>query len=376
MKSAQYVPHLLASCSPSTPSMEIRLTSKQTVFTTGDTLQGELVLHRINAPHDARVSIALIGRTTTTVTKTMPFPNSGSTLDYTFLQMHHIEPQETWHRHCNFPFSFVIPDALPFDPCAEHVPSGMAAPRGKGHLQLPPSVNYSLDTLCPEMCGITYSIHAKMHIGAQRLHATRQIQILPQYPEEPPRLWPEGEGSEMQMSDSTGLRMSLLGAKAGNVTVRAREAKPLYLPADQQHRSTMAPIRLDVHLDGLHVGPSFPDNCQVKVTLEAVTYFTSLPMVELPSWQSTVNGRGQLFRARVCSWKNKSMGLKWTEKADDSHTASIVVPIPVSDGMAVVPTFRHCYVAREYFARVEVALGSSKTLRVKVPVQIYNSQQC
>lgn len=63
MKSAQYVPQLVASLSP-TPTIEIRLTSKQTVFTTGETLQGELVLYRRNAPQSARVSITLIGGTT------------------------------------------------------------------------------------------------------------------------------------------------------------------------------------------------------------------------------------------------------------------------------------------------------------------------
>ncbi|KAB8212414.1 hypothetical protein BDV34DRAFT_183943 [Aspergillus parasiticus] len=372
MKSAQYVPQLVASLSP-TPTMEIRLTSKQTVFTTGETLQGELVLHRRNAPQSARISITLIGRTSTTVTKTTPFPNSGSIVDYTFLQMHHIETLGTCHDHRIFPFSFVIPEALPSDPCSEHILPRKAAHHGKDHLQLPPSVDYNSDKYCPEMCSIIYYVHAEVDIGNQRLHATRQIQLLPLYPEQPPRLWPEGEGSEIQMADSTGLRMSLLGAKTGHVTVRAREAKPLYLPPDHRHRSTMAPIRFDLGLESVLPEPTFPDNCQVKVTLEAVTYFTLLPMDELPNWQSTVNGQGQFFRASVCSWKNKSVGLQWIEQEDYSHTASIVVPVPVSSDIAIVPTFRHCYVAREYFAKVEVTVGFSRTLRVKVPIQIYNS---
>ncbi|KOC12975.1 hypothetical protein AFLA70_34g004000 [Aspergillus flavus AF70] len=375
MKSAQYVPHLVASLSP-TPTIEIRLTSKQTVFTTGETLQGELVLYRRNAPQSARVSITLIGRTSTTVTKTTPFPNSGSIVDYTFLQMHHIETQGSCHDYRIFPFSFLIPGALPSDPCFEHIPPGTAAHHGKNHLQLPPSVDYNSDKYCPEMCNIIYYVHAEVDIGNQRLHATRQIQLLPLYPEQPPRLWPEGEGSEIQMADSTGLRTSLLGAKTGHVTVRAREAKPLYLPPDQRHRSTMAPIRFDLSLESVLPEPTLPDSCQVKVTLEAVTYFTLLPMDQLPNWQSTVNGQGQFFRASVCSWKNKSVGLQWIEKADYSHTTSIVVPIPVSGDVAIVPTFRHCYVAREYFAKVEVTVGYSRTLRVKVPIQIYNSLEC
>ncbi|KNG83268.1 hypothetical protein ANOM_008540 [Aspergillus nomiae NRRL 13137] len=372
MKLAQYVPQIIASLSP-TAAMEIRLTSKQTVFTTGDTLQGELVFHRRNAPQGARVSITLFGRTSTTVTKTTPFPNSGSIVDYTFLQMHHSEALEACHHRRILPFSFVIPGALPSDPCSEHVPSGTAAHHGKDHLQLPPSVDQNSDRFCPEMCSIVYYVHAEVDMGNQRLHATRQVQLLPLYPEQPPRLWPEGEGSEVQMSDTTGLRMCLLGAKTGHVTVRAREAKPLYLPPGQHHGSTMAPIRFDLGLESLHPELTFPDNCQVKVTLEAATYFTLLPMDELPSWQSAAKGQGQCFRASVCSWKNKSVGLQWMEKAGNMHTASLVVPIPVSGDVALVPTFHHCYVAREYFARVEVTVGCSRTLRVKVPVQIYNS---
>ncbi|KAE8161441.1 hypothetical protein BDV40DRAFT_184328 [Aspergillus tamarii] len=372
MKSAQYIPQLVASLSPP-PAMEIRLTSKQTVFTTGERLQGELVLRQRNVPRGAHISITLIGRTSTTVTKTTPFPNSGSIVDYTFLQMHHIGIQESSHHPRIIPFSFVIPDALPSDPCSEHIPSRTAASHGKDHLQLPPSVDYNSDKYCPEMCSIIYYVHAEVDISNQRLRATRQIQLLPLYPEKPPCLWPEGEGSGVQMSDSTGLRMSLLGAKIGHVTVRAQEAKPLYLPPDQRHASTMAPIRFNLDLECLLPESTFPDNCQVKVTLEAVTYFTLSPMVELPNWQSAVNGQGQFFRASICSWKNKSVCLQWIEREDDSHTASIVVPIPVSGDVALVPTFRHCYVAREYFARVEVTVGCSRALRVRVPVQIYNS---
>ncbi|OGM45530.1 hypothetical protein ABOM_006478 [Aspergillus bombycis] len=371
MKSAQYIPQLIASLSP-TPAMEIRLTGKQTVFTTGDALQGELVLHRRNAPQGARVSITLCGRTSTTVTKTTPFPNTGSIVDYTFLQMHHIEPLEACHHHHIVPFSFVIPDALPSDPCYEHIPSGTAAHHGKDHLQLPPSVDYNSDKFCPEMCSIIYYVHAEVDMGNQRFHATRQVQLLPLCPEQPPRLWPEGECSEIQMSDTTGLRMSLLGAKTGHVTLCARETKPLYLPPDQRHGSTMAPIHFNLGLESLHPEPTCPDNCQVKVTLEAATYFTLLPMDELPSWQSAAKGQGQFFRASVCSWKNKSVGLQWIEKAGNTHTASLVVPIPVPGDVALVPTFHHCYVAREYFARVEVTVGCSRTLRVTVPVQIYN----
>lgn len=361
MKAAQYIPQLIASLSP-TPAMEIRLTSKHTVFTTGQTIEGELTLPRRNTTQYARISVALIGRTTTSIMNSLPFPNSGSTMDDTFLQMHHTETLKASHDQRIFPFSFVIPDALPFDSCSEKIPSG------NGHLQLPPSVDYSSDRFCPEMCSVVYYIHAEVVIGKERLHATRQVQLLPLYPEQPPRFGADGEDNETHMSDSTALRLSLLGAKMGRVTVRAREAKPLYLPPDQPHHgSTIAPIRLDLVLSRLHPDPGFPADCQVKVTLEAVTYFTALPMVKLPTSQ------GQLFSASMCSWKNKSIGLTWSGNKDDSHSSSIVVPIPVPSDTSVIPTFHHCYVAREYFAKVELTVGYSRTLRIKVPVQIYNS---
>ncbi|KAB8074147.1 hypothetical protein BDV29DRAFT_125635 [Aspergillus leporis] len=354
--------------------MEIRLNNKQTIFTTGDTITGDLIFHRKTSRQHADISVALIGRTTTTVTKSMPYPNNGTTIDYPFLQMHHTETLPL--SQCNqttFPCTFVVPSLLPLDPCTKHLP-GTAHHQNQTHLQLPPSINYNLDKFCPKMCSVIYYLHAEVNIGSERLYAKRGIQLLPLYSEGPPRLWTE----EIQGSETTSLRAGLWGTKIGRITLCAGQSKALCLPEfgrQQKQKPTMTPMRLDLRLESFDSRTArLPAECQVRVTLEAVTYYTTLPMGELPSLQNVVERQGQACRAVVCSWKNKSVGLQWSrwDGGDGSYEASIVVPVPGGGG-DIVPTFYHCYVAREYFAKVEVVVGSSRTLRVKVPVQIYNS---
>ncbi|KAE8353034.1 hypothetical protein BDV28DRAFT_115602 [Aspergillus coremiiformis] len=371
MKAAEYLPQFITTIfSNLTQKMEIHLTKTQTVFTTGETIQGELVLPRRYAPQYAYICIALIGSTTTTVPIGTSFPNNGRTIDCTFLNIRHIETLEPWHHQLVFSFSFVIPDALLFDSCSDHLPTGSGSTR-QDHRQLPPSMDHHSDRFCPEMSSIIYHIRAEVDNGSERLHVSQRIHLLPLYPEQPPRLWTQAADHIAQMTDSTDLRMNRLGTKAGRITIRAKNIRPLYQPPGQ-HGSTLTPIRLHLDLDSLPPEPTFPPHCRVRVTLKAVTYFTTVPMTELPRWENAVNEQRQLFRTSVCSWKNKSVRLQWIE-SDLSPRASLVIPIPVSCNVALLPTFYHCYVARAYFVKVEVVIGCSRKLRVKVPVRIYNS---
>ncbi|KAF7592955.1 hypothetical protein BBP40_012191 [Aspergillus hancockii] len=310
----------------------------------------------------------------------MPFPNSGTTVELPFLKMHHTETHSG--PQTIIPFAFTLPTTLPLDPCTKHSPSTITNPQNQTHLQLPPSIDYDLDKFCPEMCSVLYHLHAEADTGPERLTATRLIRLCPLYAERPPRLWT----GEVCGYDTTSLRVGLWATKIGRVSLRAGECRGVYLPLsgrqqqggeEKQERPVKRPMRLDLWVECYDPRTRLPGECQVKVTLEAVTYFTALPMGELPSLQSVSDRQGQAFQAGMCSWKNKSVGLTWSpgwEGVDGTCGASIVVPVPVPGGEDVVmPTFYHCYVAREYFARVEVVVGNSRTLRVRVPVQIYNS---
>ncbi|KAJ6133774.1 hypothetical protein N7523_000096 [Penicillium sp. IBT 18751x] len=301
------------------------------------------------------------------VTKMTPFPDSGSAVDYKFLKMYHADYTETPEPYCkskNFPVSFVVPEALPFDPCSD------------GHLQLPPSIDYNWDKFCPEMCSIIYYIHAEIETGCgEKLHAKKQVRLLPMSPERPPRLW--GESGEVQLCDTTQLRMGLLSTKTGRITLQACQEKSLYLPIDARQRREITSIHLDLALEGIETPTKLPQQCQLRATIEAATYLTTSPMSDLPSGMNLQNStNGQVYRTSLCLWRNKCVGLKWIEKdgqGTGSHQVALVVPVPLPGDISIPPTFYHCYIAREYFMRIEVAIGWSRTLHLKLPLQIYNA---
>lgn len=307
----------------------------------------------------------------------MPFPNSGSNVDCTFLQMSQHDSMET-QGPCGgrrtFTFSFILPSNLPFDTCSrEHKSSHELQ---YGHFQLPPSIEYRTDKFCPKMCGIVYYIYARVNLAdGGVLHAKERIQILPEYPEKPPRLW--NEDRDIQLSDTTILRTALWTAKMGRVTLNTHELNALYLPVNSRdERLTVSAMPLQLRFDSFDTKAKMPQDCQVRIVLEAVTYYTAFPMVELPTetnLQREIDG--QTFRTIVCLWRNK-VCLNWLPRdreGQESHYASIVAPISIPRDLLVIPTFYHCYVAREYFLRIGLALGGSRSLQLKVPLQIYNS---
>ncbi|KAJ5674345.1 uncharacterized protein N7477_004279 [Penicillium maclennaniae] len=236
------------------------------------------------------------------------------------------ETPEPYYKSKIFPVSFVVPEALPFDPCSD------------GHLQLPPSIDYSWDKFCPDLCSIIYYIHAEIEMGyGEKLHAKKQVRLLPMSPERPPRLW--GESGEVQLCDTTRLRTGLLSTKTGRITLQARQEKSLYLPIDTRRRREITSIHLDLALEGIEASTKLPQQCQLRATIEAATYLTTSPM-RLPN-------KPMLMAEQMC----------WTEWIEQ-------------DGQG---TSSHQVALVEYFMRIEVAIGWSRTLHLKLPLQIYNA---
>lgn len=151
----------------------------------------------------------------TVVTNFVPFPNSGSRVDYVFLKMHqsyHEDFLESCYDYEIFPISFVIPNVLPFDPCSG-LPTEETGLKNC-HVQLPPSIHHKGDQFCPQMCKITYYIHAEVHLGCgKRLNTKKAVRILPLYAERPPQLW--GDTGNIQRLDATSLRTTLWTGSIG-----------------------------------------------------------------------------------------------------------------------------------------------------------------
>lgn len=373
--------------------MEIRLQAENKVYTTGEIISGKVLVKQAVSCEQLRISIVLIGKTIqssvepsqadapigkmqTVVTKLTPIPNSGSRVDYDFLRMHQVHHGNTLDSCYDdeIPISFLIPDVLPFDPC-----SALAAEETRAkayHVQIPPSINHQNDRFCPEMCKITYYIYAEVYLGCgERISAKKSVRILPLYTERPPRLW--GDPGTIQLSDATTLRTTLWTGSTGHLTVHASPHKSIYLPINDQERSPIAPIRLDLDLEVIGASCKLPQQCQFRAILEGVTYWSTTPMGDLPNGaRLQQDPSGQVFRTSICLRKNKSVGLKWNAKDSEtsgSHHATILVPVTMPKGVNIPPTFYHFYVSREYFIRIELVVGRARTLNLKLPFQVYNS---
>jgi hypothetical protein len=311
------------------------------------------------------------------VTQLVPFHNNGSAVDGLFLNMQQTdyeEISEPYYQRAVIPISFVIPDRLPFDPCSGEF-LGASGLR-QDHVQLPPSMHYERDPSCPEMCSIFYYLYADVDLGCgKRLCAKKQVRVLPLYPERPPRLWEDG--SNIRLSDTTALRTTMLAASVGQLKLHASQPKSMFLPTNGPGGPGIASIHLYLDIDGLEAPSKLPRSCQIRAILEVVTYWSTKAMTDMPDMVHLHNSTDvQVFRSSVCLRKNKSVGLKWVEKnggAENSRQAALIVPVVLPGNTGIVPTFYHCYASREYFMRIELVVGKSRTLRLKLPLQIYNS---
>lgn len=304
-----------------------------------------------------------------------PFANSGSAVDDVFLKMHQFNHTlESCPENKVFPICFIVPDALPSDPCSRKPVAGLGL--HYSHCQLPPSIHYKSDQFCPRMCSVDYSIYAEVSLeSGKKLHVERPVRLLPSCLERPPRLW--ANSGNIQISDMTRSRKTMWVASQGQFTVTSPQQKSGYIPIDAQVGSDIAPIHLDLSFDleGAQESNNLPQQCQIRTDFEAVTYLTTTPMNELPDevqFRSDLNA--QVFRRSSCLWKNKGVALNWVEKSGEtnfSRQAAILVPVSVPC-TSISPTFYHCYISREYFMRIELVVGRSQPLHLKLPLQLYN----
>lgn len=285
---------------------------------------------------------------------------------------------ELYPKNGIFPILFVVPDALLSDPGSKPM-AGVGF--NHGHCQLPPTIHYKADQFCPKMCSIAYYIYAEVTLECgEMLHIKRPVRLLPSYLERPPRLWVNS--GNVQLSDVTRLRKTLWAASQGQLTVNSPQQKSAYLPVETRGRSDIAPIHLDLDFDleGVEVSNELPQQCQLRTVLEAVTYLTTTPMSGLPDEvRFRDDPNAQVFRRSLCLWKNKGVALNWVErngKTSGSRQAAILVPVAVPEEASISPTFYHCHISREYFMRVELVVGRSQPLHLKLPLQVYNSLGC
>lgn len=129
-------------------------------------------------------------------------------------------------------------------------------------------------------CNVTYRIVARVFAdGRQKCHASREIILMP-VEDIPPPLEPEDFGEEYRLVAATSLRPSWRSRKSVAVVISSMEPRPLTSP-NSEGGCESTEVLLQLKTGGLLDGSSeraFVEaqliNCEVRINLEAVTYFS------------------------------------------------------------------------------------------------------
>lgn len=404
-------------------------------YTTLDKVQGEVT---IVAPYDTtfdQIYITLEGSAKTFVEKmaTASPTNYRTEAFQVFLRL--LQPLDMAAlsgspvikagRTYKFPFTFVIPQKLLPQSC-EHVQDA--------HLNLPPSLGDPmtaslnktlLDDMAPEMSVISYAIRVRITYGRGTTgkpiimaENSKKIRVVPAVDEHPPLVKYEGMTDDYLLRNQKEIKKGLFKSKLGILTVESAQPKSLRLPALKSNSScpitTMATVK--VRFDPSEDDAQPPRLNTLSTKLKASTFFSSVPMSELPSKATEShydNSRGVFIQTLPLSsrcvasaqWERHEASASDAPHArtgQDSafstpstlatsavlepssahmakffYTTQILVPITLPKSCKVfVPTFHSCLISRVYSLGLHLWIQSpsptltNPSIQLKVPIQI------
>lgn len=325
-------------------------------------------------------------------------------------------------RTYKFPFTFVIPQKLLPQSC-EHVLDA--------HLNLPPSLGDPmtaslkktlLDDMAPEMSVISYAIRARITNGRGSTgkpiimaENSKKIRIVPTVDEEPPLVIYGGLKDDYILRNQKEIKKGLFKSKLGTLTLESAQPKSLRLPALKSNKTcpitTMATV--NVRFDPSEESAQPPRLNTLCAKLKASTFFSSVPMSELPSkatespsdstrgvFVQTIplssrciaSAQWERHDARACDappatdGQNSAFSTPSTRatlepssahEAKIFYTSQILVPITLPRSCKVfVPTFHSCLVSRVYSLGLHLSIQSpsptitNPSVQLKLPIQI------
>lgn len=309
-----------------------------------------------------------------------------------------------------FPFTFVIPQKLLPQSC-EHAHDA--------HLNLPPSLGDPLtaslnktllDDMAPEMSVISYAIRVRITNGRGptgkpviMAENSKKLRVVPAVDEQPPLVMYGDLKDDYVLSKGKEIKKGLFKSKLGTLTMESQQPKSLRLPAVRSNNScpitTMATVR--VRFDPSEEGAQPPRLNTLSTKLKASTFFSSVPMSELPSKaiRSPYDSSRGVFVQSIplssrcvasAQWdrhdagaSDKPLAVPTIPKPSSSHvtkffyTTQILVPITLPRSCKVfVPTFHSCLVSRVYSLGLQLWVQSpspnitNPSLQLKLPIQI------
>ncbi|PYI07969.1 hypothetical protein BO78DRAFT_365872 [Aspergillus sclerotiicarbonarius CBS 121057] len=375
------------------------------VFSTLDTISGEVA---ITSEHDIRysdVKISFEGRTTVTIRNDF----GGQTkADETFLYLQgQVDDNLLLENGTSriFPFTFVVPKALsPFS--CQHSRRDTLVPYA--HTELPPSlgewpsVSFSsrddptIDTQCPQTVRIRYHVVASFRLQDPQCKSTisarREVFILPTVVSErpPPPFTPSFDlcafKSEIHpFSAQKDFKHGVFRTRLGRLSIRAMPPDPISMCL---HSSLQARTLLTLHMqfESYH-DCSIPPPVLNRITasLRAITFFSTSPWTEIPTDPVAVRKQTQsgVYVKTVQLGMAELPSVVWEECPGDQgeqsgkrvYEAVVQTPVLLPGGRALVPTFHSCLVARCYELLVRVSYRGWKgflpgRVAVDVPVTV------
>ena len=389
-------------------------------YTTLDKVQGEVT---IAAPYDTafdQIYITLEGSVKTFVEKmaTASPTNYRTEAFQVFLRLLQPLNMNAFSRPrvikagqtYKLPFTFVIPQKLLPQSC-EHVHDA--------HLNLPPSLGDPLtaslnrtllDDMAPEMSVISYSIRVRITNGRGptgkpiiMAENSKKLRVVPAVEEQPPLVTYGDLKDDYVLRKEKEIKKGLFKSKLGTLTMESQQPKSLRLPAVRSSNScpitTMATVK--VRFDPSEEGAQPPRLNTLSAKLKASTFFSSVPMSELPSKATETpydSSRGVFVQSVPLSsrcvasaqWQrhdasasDKPFAVPAIPRPSSSHvkktfyTTQILVPITLPRSCKIfVPTFHSCLVSRVYSLGLQLWVQSpspnitNPSLQLKLPIQI------
>ena len=328
-------------------------------------------------------------------------------------------------RTYKFPFTFVIPQKLLPQSC-KHLQDA--------HLNLPPSLGDPmtaslnktlLDDMAPEMSVISYAIRVRITNGRGSTgkpiimaENSKKLRVVPAVDEEPPLVMYEGLKGDYLLRNEKEIKKGLFKSKLGILTVESAQPKSLRLRTLKSNTpcpiTTIATVK--VRFDPSEGGAQPPRLNTLSTKLKASTFFSSVPMSELPSKATKSpydSSRGDFVQTILLSSRCIASA-QWerhnASSSDGPHalahrdsafstlttiaspailepssaptarlffTTQILVPITLPKSCKVfVPTFHSCLISRIYSLSLHLSIQSpspaitNPSIQLKLPIQI------
>lgn len=290
--------------------------------------------------------------------------------------------------------------------------------KGREH-QLPPSIRVVKAVHSTELpyynrgvvagnCDVIYHIEAKILKANKVVGVTQREIIVMPCTEPPPPLDTEDLLKEYQLHAASSMGSFWNPKKRIAVTVLSKEPRPVILPTTKgQSPPTSTEVLLnfttqkicDGDVEGVQLEPPFTE-CEVVVTLEAITYFVEhekarvMSVTEAENCPFTILKRRQFKpqtrKLKLTGWERIDGGVckssKWNSSVKiktefpgsaASHrivqwtsTTSLMTLLP--DDLPRLPSFFSTLVSRRYAFDLQVMLGPRlhKPMYLRIPVQI------